>query len=262
MLLSSMMGKRVRNLLHSHVNISALLFFIASFALPAIHANAQETLYRELSISSGNMIYTQPETRNHDGYSAVAWREYDASAEGKCCTFSDTEFARTRTETSNSDGLTRKDEYFKMGFGYLFNQSPTPTTFFSTLGTGIIWFAHNVKGVNRWRSDSDMRYDDNILYEELNFYLQVEFGLKMQNRHTLSFYYIKPILQQNLIARNTSDSFLGIALTGGVNDSVAAQGNIVDGMVGFRYSYIFPSYQKAVPAQPLHAKLYINEDTR
>ncbi|MCH9845660.1 MAG: hypothetical protein K0U39_09160 [Alphaproteobacteria bacterium] len=248
--------------LYIHMKKLVRLLFIASFALPIQQANAQETLYGELSISSGSMIYTQPETRNHDGYSAVALREYDASAEGKCCTIFEMEFATTRTETSNSDGLTRKDEYFKTGFGYLFNQSPTPTTFFSTLGTGIIIFNHNVKGVDRWRSDSDMRYDDNIIYQDTNFYLQVEFGLKMQNRHTLSFYYIKPILQQNLIAKDTSGSFLGDPLVGGVNDSVAAQGNIVEGMAGFRYSFHFASSQKTVPPQPLHSRLYINEDTR
>ncbi|MCH9845655.1 MAG: hypothetical protein K0U39_09135 [Alphaproteobacteria bacterium] len=237
--------------------IFILFIFMTSFAFSAHHANAQEAganqsrtseskinqeavgsgdeeetdiikLHREVALSLGNMLYTQPETRNNDEYYSLLWRLFVQTNEGgRLFFFTDLEFASTPSDISDVDGLTREDQYLKLGGGYSFNKTSAPTTFFSSLGAGIITFEHHVKGVAAWYPASDTRSFQNIIYENYGIYLEAELGFKLQNRHKLSFYYIHSIPQQNLKARDN------------VHYSVAVPDEIINGIVGFRYSFLF-----------------------
>ncbi|MCH9845658.1 MAG: hypothetical protein K0U39_09150 [Alphaproteobacteria bacterium] len=246
--------------LYTHIRTFALFIFIASFTLSANHANAQErearaedpfkgliftehlSNYLEIGVATGNLIYAPSETRNDDGYNSLFVRTFLTLNDKKCCLFIDTEAAYSRTETSEVDGLTRQDQFGTIGVGYVFNKEPKQTTSFYTLSTGLLFFNHFVRGNAAWNPESDALSDEQILYEKYGLYVQAEIGMKIKNRHKLYLYYIHPFAQQGSTAKNASPTFLGA--NGPVNHSVAVPDEIVEGIVGFRYSIMLLRRQR------------------
>ncbi len=253
------------------------LLFIASFAFSAHHANAQETgadepqlyqpivdenapepdalepeeYYEEISLSFGQISYANPELWNNNGFYSLAWRY----ANHFKSTFIDLEIAVTETQLSSVDGLTRRSNYEKLGYGIIFNKGNTATAFFSEFGLGFIKTKHYVHGSTTWRApESDEKYEHQVTYENAGpllssfygniynagFYFHAAFGIKIKNRHKLSFY-IHPIYEGPLAVRSSTDSELRhnneqentSYYYGEIPDK------IVEGMAGFRYSYIF-----------------------
>ncbi len=259
-----MVNEAMKKLSSISIKPFALILFIASLALPAHQANAQEvdiyqpeineeaidevravksTEYTEISTSLGYVSYTDPETWNNNTSYSVAFR--DVSKGIYETTYIEFEMAETLSATSDIDGFRRNSSYQKLGFGVIGNESNAPTTFFSSFGLGFIRTKHYVRGVNAWRyPESDEIYDDTIIYQnsglvisdDAGVYVHFGLGIKIKNRHKLSFY-IDPIIEGALSARSDvhdANNNEGLYYYG----SIPRQ--IVNGMAGFRYSYIFP----------------------
>ena len=237
----------------------ALLIFIASLAFPAHQVNAdnsatgeaeindeaidkkEETSYLEVSTSLGYIFYTDPEKWNNNTSYSVAWRHVSTDKYGT--TYIEFELVETLLATSKIDGLTRNSSYQKIGFGEIYNKSNAPTTFFLSFGMGFINTRHRVQGFAAWQAPvSDEVYVDTVIYQNTGFsistdsggYVHLGLGVKINNRHKLSLY-IEPILEGAIAARSDVDD--------ANNEDLYYYGSIprriVNGMVGFRYSYIF-----------------------
>ncbi|MCH9845656.1 MAG: hypothetical protein K0U39_09140 [Alphaproteobacteria bacterium] len=254
--------------LHTPIKIFALLLFIASFGFSAQQANAQETgtyqpetndevideviavkstKYKEISTSSGHVFYADPELWNNDQYYSIGFRF--VVEQEKITGFFDFNATATHSATSPIDGLTRQSQYQKFIFGFSFEENRAATRFFLEYGVGLIKTRHSVQGVAAWRSsESDEIYPHQIIYEnagpffvnDAGGFVHVEFGMRVQNRHKFSLY-IQPIIEGTLTARagtsygkNDGDEPGKNYYYGEIPDK------IVNGMVGFRYSYILP----------------------
>ncbi len=261
--------------LYISIKIFALILFIASFALPTHSAHAQEistdkstkseaeinqdaideaidkkeeTSYNEISTSLGYVSYTDPTLWNNNTSYAVALRHVSTDKYG--ATYIEFEMAETLPTTSDVDGFRRNSSYQKLGFGEIYNKSNAPTTFFLSFGMGFINTRHRVQGVAAWQAPaSDEIYDDTVIYQNTGFslstdsggYVHLGLGVKINNRHKLSLY-IEPILEGAIAARsdindnNDNENLYN-------NEDLYYYGSIprqiVNGMAGFRYSYIF-----------------------
>ncbi|MCH9853650.1 MAG: hypothetical protein K0U45_09125 [Alphaproteobacteria bacterium] len=247
---------------HIPSKISALLFFIASFASPANQVNAQEigadkSNILEISTSLAHIAYADPETWNNSISYSLALRLINQSDDNDNF-FVDVEIVQfdiggTNDNNSPIDGLTRNSLYKKIGAGSIFNKTRAETTFFLAFGVGVITFKHYIEGVAAWRyPESNKRYHHRIIYEaETGAYMHVEVGFKIQNRHKLSFY-ITPVLEGRLTASNASDYRTdpdpfeqnSTPYNHQVNPYPYASipDKIINGMAGFRYSYVFASF--------------------
>ncbi|MCH9845657.1 MAG: hypothetical protein K0U39_09145 [Alphaproteobacteria bacterium] len=207
----------------------------------------KSTRYQEISTSLGHVSYADPELWNNDQYYSIGFRF--VTEQERRTGFFDFNAATTNSSTSPIDGLTRQSQYQKFIFGFASNKNKAATRFFLEYGVGLIKTKHFVQGIAAWRSpESDKIYPHQIIYEnagpffvnDAGGFVHVEFGMRVQNRHKFSLY-IQPIIEGKLTAR--ADIFYG------KNDGDKPDKNyyygeipdtIVNGMVGFRYSYILP----------------------
>ena len=252
-------------LLPAPIKIFALILCIASFALPVHQVNAQETeiyqpkinenairavkstRYEEISTSLGNVFYADPTLWNNDQYNSIGYR-FVIEQDG-ITGFFDFNIATTNSKTSPIDGLRRQSSYQKFIAGTSFEKNRAPTRFYVEYGFGLIKTRHSVQGNAAWRSsESDETYGNQIIYENAGPFLisdagvfaHLEFGIRVQNLHKFSLY-IQPIIEGTLTARADTSY--------GKNDGDEPGDNyyygeipdeIINGMIGFRYSYILP----------------------
>ncbi|MCH9844079.1 MAG: hypothetical protein K0U39_01085 [Alphaproteobacteria bacterium] len=270
----------MNKLTHIPINISALLFFIASFVLSTHQATAQEIetdlpqlyelkLYQPIVdekgfhsytyIPVGQVSYADPELWANNEYYGFGFRFAELYAVAGA--FVDYELGATNAVTSQIDGLNRRSDYEKFGVGVIFNQNQSGTSLFFGFGGGLINVSHSVKGEAAWGApESDEVYDNQVIYQNytpllpfllLNgvipdstgLYFHVEIGLKIKNRHILSFYF-QPIHEGTLAARN--NVYYNNASTE-PNDNYyygEIPEKIVESMAGFRYSYVFDNEEE------------------
>ncbi len=229
--------------------------------LPTVDENAPEpekrykVNYVELYLPVGQVSYADPETWTNNKYYGLGFRVTEINSDIDL--YFDYELGFTNSATSDIDGLKRKSNYEKFAVGFIANQNQSDTTLFFGLGVGFINVLHSVEGQAAWRApESDEIYETRITYQnytpllpfvllgggglpqEIGVYLHVEIGLKIKNRHRLSFYY-QPIDEGTLAARNDT-SYNTNQLQ--PNDNYyygEIPDSIVESMAGFRYSYIF-----------------------
>ncbi|MCH9853652.1 MAG: hypothetical protein K0U45_09135 [Alphaproteobacteria bacterium] len=242
----------MKNLLHIHVNIFVLLLFITSFALSIQHANAQEIgaqteqkkyrAYQEISVSSGNISYAEPDLWNNADYSSIAIRDIN-QVNDYVSFFVNLEAAETNGPPSAIDGLVRTSDYQKVGFGYIFNATTQKTTSFMELGVGLIGFQHYIE-------ETDKAGNYRVVYENGIFrngntggYLHVAFGIRINDRLKLSFY-AQAVEEGTLEGKGSTSNPVLSDNDANENDKQRPPippKKIVNGMAGVRYSLILPS---------------------
>ncbi len=248
--------KKMNKASHIPIKISALILLIALFVLPIQQAIAQEIdakqtppteedrledarkksmkSYIELSQSSGHVSYTHPELWNNNHYKSYAFRFIGELYKGNAY-FINIEFADTNDGISDIDGLIRQSDYTKAGFGRIFNKSPARTTIFAQYEIGYMTAYHNIEGTTAWRApEYDRGYYASVIHHNDSIYLQIELGIKIKNYHKLSVYYTNPILQATTSVTDNADN----NSWGNPGDAGPFYHNIVNDMVGFRYSLI------------------------
>ena len=233
--------------------------------LPTVDENAPEpeksykVNYVELYLPIGQVSYADPETWTNNKYYGLGFRVVELH--DVIGTFFDYELGFTNMATSDIDGLKRKSNYEKFGIGFTFNQNQSGTTLFFGLGVGFINVLHSVEGKASWgapesETESDEVYETRIIYQnytpllpvlllsggglpqESGVYLHVEIGLKIKNRHRLSFYF-QPIDEGTLAARNDTSYNTNQSQPNDNYYYADIPDRIVESMAGFRYSYIF-----------------------
>ncbi|MCH9853649.1 MAG: hypothetical protein K0U45_09120 [Alphaproteobacteria bacterium] len=149
----------------------------------------------------------------------------------------ETEYAVIEKDKSNIDGLSRSSNHAKIGLGWIFNKSLTDTTSFVQFGGGYFSVTHNISGITAWNgADADNRYYDSINYDSQGFYLNFETGIRIKNRHKLSFY-ISPVFYQKPLKAERFPSQTSHQEDIYQHHSIPK--HIINGMVGFRYSILF-----------------------
>ncbi len=243
--------------LHTPIKTFALILSIASLALPAHHANAQETekttinRYSEATLGTGSVSYTDPELWHNDDYHSIGFRWVSDNPQSNITRFIELEASFTNGETPSKDGLIRSSDYEKLGFGYVFNKSKAETSFFTELAVGVFNVNHYVKGEAAWRApESDTRSDQRATYQNQGIsyavdsvYLSVGLGVKIKNNHKLSFY-IQTMSEGDLSAKSTAND------NDYPDDDYDYHGaipqDISNGMMGIRYSYLFQSTKRDI----------------
>ncbi len=220
--------------------------------------------YIEIYTSLGHASYVNPHLWNNNDYYALGIRFITEDAEDDSTTredYTEVEYGETLSKNSPIDGLTRQSVALKFGFGWIFNKKPAATSSFAEFGLGFIAASHFVQGEAAWKSPaSEEVYYHQVAYESAfglstnpGIYFHAGYGIKIKNRHRLSFY-ITPVIEGTISVRgityNDKNNMQSESYYYG-----AIPKQILYGMAGVRYSYIFQSSWEKVSSDLRRTKI-------